>query len=108
NNFDFSLSKTSGLIKWKVNAFYNRFNNYIFLRNIDINGDGIADRVDDDGELDPQGEFQALNMTQTDATFYGAEAEVIFTLKPDNLDLRLFTDYVRGKLNQNNGNVPRT
>lgn len=108
NNFDFSLSKTSGLMKWKVNAFYNRFNNYIFLRNIDINGDGIADRVDDDGELDPQGEFQALNMTQTDATFYGAEAEVIFTLKPDNLDLRLFTDYVRGKLNQNNGNVPRT
>lgn len=108
NNFDLSFSKTAGFMKWKVNAFYNRFNNYIFLRNVDTNGDGIADRVNEDGELDPQGEFQALNMTQTDATFYGAEAEAIFTLKPDTLDLRLFTDYVRGKLDNGNGNVPRT
>lgn len=108
NNFDLSLSSVNGFMKWKVNAFYNRFNNYIFLKNVDENGDGIADRVDDDGVLDPQGEFQALNMTQTDATFYGTEAEVIFTLKPDNLDLRLFTDYVRGKLDNKNGNVPRT
>lgn len=108
NNFDLSLSKISGFMKWKVNAFYNRFDNYIFLRNVDIDGDGIADRVDDEGTLDPQGEFQALNMAQTNATFYGAEAEVIFTLKPDTLDLRLFTDYVRGKLDKGNGNVPRT
>jgi iron complex outermembrane receptor protein len=108
NNLDLSLSKTTGSIKWKVNAFYNRFNNYIFLRNVDTNGDGIADRVDEDETLNPQGEFQLLNMAQTDATFYGAEAEVIFTLKPDNLELRLFTDYVRGKLDHNDGNVPRT
>ena len=108
NNFDLSLSKPSGFVKWKVNAFYNRFNNYIFFRNIDTDGDGIADRVDEDGGLDSQGEFQALDIAQTDATFYGAEAEVIFTLKPDNLDLRLFTDYVRGKLDKKNGNVPRT
>ena len=58
--------------------------------------------------LDLNGEFLVQNLAQTDATFYGAEAEVIFTLKPDNLDLRLFTDYVRGKLDSNNGNVPRT
>ena len=108
NNLDLSVSKTSGSMRWKVNAFYNRFNNYIFLRNVDTNGDGIADRVDEDETLNPQGEFQLLNMAQTDATFYGAEAEVIFTLKPDNLELRLFTDYVRGKLDHNDGNVPRT
>lgn len=108
NNFDLSLSKPSGFVKWKVNAFYNRFNNYIFFRNVDIDGDGITDHVDEDGTLDSQGEFQALDITQTDATFYGVEAEVIFALKPDNLDLRLFTDYVRGKLDNKNGNVPRT
>lgn len=107
-NFDLSLNKTSGFMKWKVNAFYNRFNNYIFLRNVDNDGDGIADRVDEDGIFNPQGEFQLLNMAQTNATFYGAEAEITFTLKPDHLDLRLFTDYVRAKLDQNNGNVPRT
>ena len=108
NNIDLSLSKSTGFIKWKVNAFYNRFNNYIFFKNVDIDGDGIADRVDDDGMLNPGGEFQALSIAQTHATFYGAEAEVILTLRPDNLDLRLFTDYVRAKLDNKNGNVPRT
>ncbi|PTQ97134.1 iron complex outermembrane receptor protein [Nitrosomonas nitrosa] len=108
NNIDLSLSKSMGFIKWKVNAFYNRFNNYIFFKNVDIDGDGIADRVDDDGMLNPGGEFQALSIAQTHATFYGAEAEVILTLRPDNLDLRLFTDYVRAKLDNKNGNVPRT
>ncbi len=107
HNFDLSLRKTAGMIQWKVNAFYNRFNNYIFLSNLDVNGDGVADRVNEEGELDLGGEFQAQDITQTGATFYGAEAEVLFTLKPDSVDLRLFTDYVRGKLDKN-GNVPRT
>lgn len=107
NNFDFSLRKTSGLMTWKVNAFYNRFNNYIFYKNADTNGDGIADRVNPEGELDLNGGFLLQDLAQTGATFYGAEAEVIFTLKPDTLDLRLFTDYVRGKLGHSNGNVPR-
>lgn len=108
NNLDLSLSKTSGFMRWKVNAFVNRFNNYIFYKNVDINGDRIADRVDDEGALDLNGELLVQNLSQTNATFYGAEAEVIFALKPDNLDLRLFTDYVRAKLDNNNGNVPRT
>ena len=107
NNLDFSLRKTSGLMTWKINAFYNHFNNYIFYKNADTNRDGIADRVDHDGIVDLNGEFLLQNLAQTDAVFYGVEAEAIFTLKPDNLDLRLFTDYVRGKLGQSNGNVPR-
>ncbi len=107
NNIDISLSKTSGVVKWKANFFYNRFNNYIFFRNTDTDGNGLADRVDESGVLDPNGTFLVQNIAQTGATFYGAEAEVIFTLRPDMLDLRLFTDYVRAKLD-NNGNVPRT
>lgn len=107
NNFDLSFSKTSGTIKWKTNIFYNRFNNYIFFRGADIDGNGIADRVDEGGILDPNGEFLVQNFAQTDASFYGVEAEVIFVLKPKTLDLRLFTDYVRAKLDKD-GNVPRT
>lgn len=38
--------------------------------------------------------------------FYGIEAEAGFVLIPNNLDLGLFADYVRGKL-KNNGNIPR-
>ncbi len=107
NNFDVSLSKTTGFMRWKVNAFYNRFNRYIFYKSADSNGDRIADRVNHEGELETGGEFLVQNLAQTDATFYGAEAEVIFALRPDSLDLRLFTDYVRGKLGHDNGNVPR-
>ena len=101
------MRKTSGIVQWKINPFYNRFENYIFFSSADIDGNGIADRVDEDGLLDPNGEFLVQNITQADASFYGVEAEVLFAIKPEILDLRLFTDYVRAKLD-NNGNVPRT
>lgn len=106
NNVDLTLRKTSGSVTWKVSVFHNWIGNYIFVRSADTNGDGMADRVDHEGVLGPAGEFLVQNFTQAGARFYGAEAEVLFTLKPDEIDLRLFTDYVRGKLN-NGGNVPR-
>jgi len=107
NNIDISLRKTTGFMKWKTNFFYNRFNNYIFFRSDDVDGNGLADRVDEVGVLDPNGEFLVQNIAQTGATFYGVEAEIIFSLKPKTLGLRLFTDYVRARLDKN-GNVPRT
>ena len=106
NNIDLALRKTDGNVKWKINFFHNWIGNYIFVRSADVNGDGVADRADDTGALNPNGEFLVQNFAQIDARFYGAEAEAIFTLKPDAIDLRLFTDYVRGKLNHG-GNVPR-
>jgi iron complex outermembrane receptor protein len=106
NNIDLALSKTTGLVKWKVNVFHNWIGNYIFVRSVDANGDGVADRSDDNGMLDPNGEFLMQNFAQAGARFYGAEVEAILTLKPDAIDLRLFTDYVRGKLDSG-GNVPR-
>ena len=106
HNIDFSLSKLSGATLWKINFFYNHFNNYIFQESTDTNGDGVADRVDEDGILTSDGDFLVQNFAQMDATFYGIEAEANFTLIPNNLDLRLFTDYVRGKLDKN-GNIPR-
>ena len=62
--------------------------------------------MDHEGTLGPAGEFLVQNFSQGGARFYGAEAEAIFTLKPNEIDLRLFADYVRVKLN-NGGNVPR-
>ena len=106
SNIDLALRKTTGAVTWKVNAFHNWISNYIFVRSADVNGDGVADRADDTGALDPNGEFLVQNFTQGGARFYGAEAEAIFTVKPGEIDLRLFTDYVRGKLD-NGGNVPR-
>jgi iron complex outermembrane receptor protein len=106
NNVDLTLRKTTGPVTWKVNVFHNWISDYIFVRSADTDGNGVADRVDKEGTLGPTGEFLVQNFTQAGARFYGAEAEVIFTLKPNEIDLRLFTDYVRGKLNEG-GNVPR-
>ena len=108
NNLDFTLSKTSGGIRWQTNFFYNYYENYIYWANADADSNGIADRVDEEGAADPDGELLVQNVTQGGATFYGVEAEVKFIFKPKVLDLRLFTDYVRARLNHNGGNVPRT
>ncbi len=106
NNFDFALHKTTGVIKGKVNLFYNHVNNYIFQQSVDSNGDGLADRVNDDGILDFNGAYVVQNFAQTSAKFYGLEAEANIELLPKMLNLRLFTDMVYAKLNHN-GNVPR-
>lgn len=106
NNFDLSLQKTSGLIQGRVNLFYNHINNYIFQQSRDSNGDGLADRVNDDEMLDVNGSFLVQDFSQTRARFYGVEAEATVTLIPDMLDLRVFTDIVYANL-KNNGNIPR-
>ncbi|MBA4141485.1 MAG: TonB-dependent receptor [Nitrosospira sp.] len=106
SNIDLALRKTAGPLSWKVNVFHNWIENYIFVRSADVDADGFADRSDDTGALDPNGEFLVQNFAQAGARFYGAEAELIFTLKPDHLDVRLYGDYVRGKLNTG-GNIPR-
>jgi len=107
NNLDLSLSKTSGAIRWQTNFFYNYFENYIYYANADTDSNGIADRVDEEGTADPDGELLVQNIAQGGATFYGVEAEIKFIFKPKVLDLRLFTDYVRARLNSG-GNIPRT
>ena len=106
SNIDLALRKTTGAVQWKVNVFNNQFNNYIFVHSADTNADGIADRSDSNGTFNPSGDFLIQNFSQAGARFYGVEAETVFKLKPETLDLRLFTDYVRGKLD-GGGNVPR-
>ena len=106
SNIDLALRKTTGAVQWKVNVFNNQFNNYIFVHSADTDADGVADRSDSNGTLNPSGDFLIQNFSQAGARFYGVEAETVFKLKPETLDLRLFTDYVRGKLD-GGGNVPR-
>jgi iron complex outermembrane receptor protein len=106
SNIDLALRKTTGAVQWKVNVFHNQFNNYIFVHSADTNADGVADHSDSHGTIDPNGDFQIQNFAQTGARFYGIETETVLKLKPETLDLRLFTDYVRGKLD-GGGNIPR-
>ncbi len=117
SNFDLSWHKVSGHFSFTANAFYQRIDNFIFLQENDLNNDGFADRVEDhfDGDideiLDPDHEegLFLVNQTQEDVDLKGIELETVFRLREDdnsNLDLRLWTDFVRGK--RNDGvNLPR-
>ncbi|EAR20514.1 TonB-dependent receptor [Nitrococcus mobilis] len=99
NNLDLSLRKTDGRLTWRANVFVNLIDNFIFAQSQDRDGDGSADRVDDEGN--PGGNLLLVDYTQTDALFFGAEMEALYGLFDNangTLDARLFGDWVRGQL----------
>ena len=111
NALDFSLHKEDGRLQWALNLFVNYMEDFVFQRSVDGNGDGLADSLDADGlPVAPGSGFLLLNYTQANAVFYGAEAEVGYGLLRNSrwgeLDARLFTDYVRGRLSDGD-NLPR-
>ena len=110
HNLDISLSRDQGRWTWDFGVFYNRINDYIALREVDGNGDGEADRVDESGALQPDGELLLVDYVQQDAEFYGAEASMGYKLivsGPFRLGLKAFGDTVRGKLKDDGSNLPR-
>jgi iron complex outermembrane receptor protein len=106
-NIDLGLRKTTGTWRGKVGAFYNKVRNYIYGTYVDSDGDGVPDRVDDSGALDPNGEFTLINISQAGARFAGMEGEVSWRADPAaGPGLRLFGDMVRGRLT-GGGDLPR-
>ena len=77
NNLDLTLRKSEGRWTLRVSAFANLIEDFIFADSVDENGDGVADRVDEEGELVPDGDLLSLNFVQDDAIFYGGEAETV-------------------------------
>lgn len=106
SNIDLSVRKTDGPFQWKVNLYANRISNFIYQQSRDVDGNGVADRVDEDGLLDDSGGFLIQDFAQTKARLRGIEAELLFGLIPDKLNLRLFTDLTRATL-ADGSNVPR-
>lgn len=90
-NFEISLQKTKGLLRWKANLYENRVKNFIYGRT-----DGT--KVDEDGTTDPDGEFTQRFWSQNSATIRGAEAEISYNLRGQGGSWRGFADTSRGKL----------
>ncbi|MCG8436134.1 MAG: TonB-dependent receptor, partial [Gammaproteobacteria bacterium] len=93
HNLDVTLRKHTGRLQWTVNVYRNEVDDFIFLQATGDEEDGLP-------------VFQHL---QADAEFTGYEAEVKFPLAETdfgNFDLRVFSDYVRGKL-ADGGDLPR-
>lgn len=116
-NIDLSWHKTGGRQTFKLNLFYNMINDFTYLQEQDLNGDGVPDRVREDfsgniAEILPRQEDEEpllLFHSQADASFVGFEAETILNLVESagsTLDVRLWTDFVNGKL-KDNGHLPR-
>ncbi|MGB1799945.1 MAG: TonB-dependent receptor, partial [Gammaproteobacteria bacterium] len=109
NNIDLTLARELGLLQWNVSLFANYIEDFIFLQARDINNDGVADIVDEDGNLDPTEEFRDLQFQQDNAIFYGFEIAAGLNLYSGNngiLDLNVFGDYVRAELDGGD-NLPR-
>jgi iron complex outermembrane receptor protein len=106
-NLDIGLRKTAGAWRGKLGVFANRIRNYVFAASVDQDGDGIADRVDAAGSLDPAGEFQLINYAQAEARFRGIEGEISYRPDSAGFGARLFGDRAEGRLTGGGGNLPR-
>jgi iron complex outermembrane receptor protein len=105
-NIDLTLRKAAGALKWKINLFANRMKDFVFARSVDSDGDGVADRVDEEGAVTPDGEFLSQQFAHADARFRGYEAEVSYQPEKEGAAVRVFTDSVRAQL-KDGGNLPR-
>jgi iron complex outermembrane receptor protein len=95
-NIEFSLQKTSGLVRWKANLFHNSISDFIY-------GHVSGRQVDEEGN--DGGEFRERIFSQGDATVRGAEAEIEYNPLALGLNGRLFADTSHGDL-KNAGSLP--
>lgn len=111
-NLDLSLRKTDGILRWKAGVYANRFGDYLYGHASDVNGDGLADRVDETGAianapLSPDaGELLRIEYDRAKARFHGIEAEVVLKPEGSALQWRAFADLARGRI-EDGGNLPR-
>ena len=105
-NVDVTLRKVAGAWRWKINVFANRIEDYVYAASQDSDGDGVADRVDDAGSLDPEGEFLVQRFSQAAARFRGVEAELEYRPEGAMWGMRMFGDLTRAKL-EDGSNLPR-
>lgn len=114
NNVDVFWRKTEGRYRLNATLFYNHVDDFVYLAANDRNGDGIADRVEDDfldtGEIvDEDDALLLVNQRQQGAEFWGFELEGFVTVFDDargQAELRVWTDYVSGSLDDGS-EVPR-
>lgn len=115
---DLGLRKTQGRLRWSAGVFYTDYKDFVFLQSVDEGldadgsgapaSDGEPDRVDEDGNFDPNGELLLLDYAAAGAEFYGTELEAGYDLLAGSrrLTLRVFGDLVRGELDGGD-NLPR-
>lgn len=90
-NVELSVEKTTGLNRWKANAYQNKVDNYIF-------GNVTGTLVDNLGAPAAAGTLRQRIFEQAPATIHGVEAEWTYNALGNGLNGRLFADMSRGRL----------
>lgn len=88
-SIDLTFRKTAGATTFTVGAYHQDFDNYIFANTLDQFED-----------------FRLVRYTGVDATFTGIDGEVRHRFSP-NIAASVFGDYVRAKIKDGGGNLPR-
>ncbi len=115
NNFEIGFDHHDERLSVEGALYLNSIRNYLYLDEIDAgldadgggtaNSDGVADRVDDEGAFDPDGDLLLVDYRQANARFYGFEGQATYKLT-GQVSLRAFGDQVIGQLNRG-GDLPR-
>jgi iron complex outermembrane recepter protein len=118
HNAELGFDWHAGRFSVDASVYYNRVSDYIFLAETDLNlnadgsgvlsPDGEADRVDEEGLFEADGELLLVDYRQADARLHGYEIELGYALLqgPVRVDLGAFTDSVRARLDDG-GDLPR-
>jgi iron complex outermembrane recepter protein len=88
-SFDLTLRKKAGATTFTIGAYHQDFDNYIYAQTLDQFED-----------------FRLIRYTGVDATFTGIDGEIRHRFTP-NLAASLFGDYVRAKIKDGGGDLPR-
>ena len=106
-NLDLSYKLQRGA--WRVNAslFRNTVKGFVYGASVDENNDGVADRVNEEGEIEDGAELLKREFRNVDARFTGAELSAAFA-PMDGFGFAVMADTVRGVITSaNGGNLPR-
>ena len=106
-NIDLSYKLQRDAWSIQASAFRNTVKNFVHGVSIDENGDGIADRVNAEGELAADAELLKREFANVNARFTGAELALAYA-PARGFGFTALADTVRGVIADNNrGNLPR-
>lgn len=107
-NFDLSYKLQQRDWSVRASVFRNEVSDFIYGASVDHNGDGVADRVNAEGDITADGELLRREFRNIDARFTGAELSLAFT-PTRGFGFAAMADTVRGTARgvQGRENLPR-
>ncbi len=119
NNIELGIDHHDDRLELEASVYLNSISHYLYLDETDTGlnadgsgsagSDGLADRVDGDGNFASDGELLLVDYRQADTRFYGFEGKLGYLLLrgPVQLSGHAFGDYVAGTLTGSKADLPR-